>query len=387
MTTRPRKPAPGTPAPGKLALTELAELKARRQPIAMVTAYDAPSGRLADAAGADVILVGDSAAMTVLGHDSTVPATMDEMIVLTRAASRGARRPLVVADMPFGSFQVSDEEALNNAIRFVKEAGADAVKLEGAGQTLSRVQTIVGAGIPVMGHLGLTPQSATMLGGFKAQGRTAEKAVRLYEDALALEAAGCFAIVLEAVPAPVAARITEALTVPTIGIGAGVHCDGQVLVWHDLLGLYEGHAPRFVKQYADLSEVIKTAVGTYVEEVRERRFPEEQHTYSMPADELALFEEALEDRARFANAARKRATSPRAASERAHVQPCTARTPTSSSTADQAAKPSSSASKTRAPVPWSEPPRRKTSPPNTASWSGQTRSSESASGATAKPRM
>ena len=297
MTTRPRKPAPGTPAPGKLALTELAELKARRQPIAMVTAYDAPSGRLADAAGADVILVGDSAAMTVLGHDSTVPATMDEMIVLTRATNRGARRPLVVADMPFGSFQVSDEEALNNAIRFVKEAGADAVKLEGAGQTLSRVQKIVGAGIPVMGHLGLTPQSATMLGGFKAQGRTAEKAVRLYEDALALEAAGCFAIVLEAVPAPVAARITEALTVPTIGIGAGVHCDGQVLVWHDLLGLYEGHAPRFVKQYADLSEVIKTAVGTYVEEVRERRFPEEQHTYAMPADELELFEEALEDRA------------------------------------------------------------------------------------------
>ena len=223
MTTRPSKPAPGTPAPGKLALTELAQLKARRQPIAMVTAYDAPSGRLADAAGADVILVGDSAAMTVLGHDSTVPATMDEMIVLTRAANRGARRPLVVADMPFGSFQVSDEEALHNAIRFVKEAGADAVKLEGAGQTLSRVQAIVGAGIPVMGHLGLTPQSATMLGGFKAQGRTAEKAVRLYEDALALEAAGCFAIVLEAVPAPVAARITEALTVPTIGIGAGLH--------------------------------------------------------------------------------------------------------------------------------------------------------------------
>jgi 3-methyl-2-oxobutanoate hydroxymethyltransferase len=295
VTTRPRTPAPGTPAPGKLALPELAELKARRQPIAMVTAYDAPSGRLADAAGADVILVGDSAAMTVLGHDSTVPATMDEMLVLTRAVNRGARRPLVVADMPFGSFQVSDEEALGNAIRFVKEAGADAVKLEGAGPTLSRVQAIVAAGIPVMGHVGLTPQSATMLGGFKAQGRTATKAVRLYEDALALEAAGCFAIVLEAVPAPVAARITEALTVPTIGIGAGSATDGQVLVWHDLLGLYEGRAPRFVKQYADLSTAIKEAVGTFVEEVRERRFPEEQHTYGIPDDELALFEEALED--------------------------------------------------------------------------------------------
>ena len=295
MSYRRRKPAPGTPAPGKLPLTELIELKARRQPIAMVTAYDAPSGRLADAAGADVILVGDSAAMTVLGHDSTVPATMDEMIILTRAVNRGARRPLVIADMPFGSFQVSDEEALHNAIRFVKEAGADAVKLEGAGPMLSRVRALVAAGIPVMGHIGLTPQSATMLGGFKAQGRTAQKAVKLYEDALALEDAGCFAIVLEAVPAPVAARITAALSVPTIGIGAGLECDGQVLVWHDLLGLYEGHAPRFVKQYADLSTEIERAVGTYVGEVRERRFPQEQHTYSMPEDELALFEEALQD--------------------------------------------------------------------------------------------
>jgi 3-methyl-2-oxobutanoate hydroxymethyltransferase len=232
--------------------------------------------------------------MTVLGHDSTVPATMDEMIVLTRAVTRGARRPLVVADMPFGSFQISDEEAMRNAVRFVKEAGADAVKLEGGAPMLTRVRTLVGGGVPVMGHLGLTPQSATMLGGFKAQGRTAEKAVRLYEDALALEAAGCFAIVLEAVPAPVASRITDALSVPTIGIGAGAGTDGQVLVWHDLLGLYEGHAPRFVKQYADLAEAIKTAVGAYVEEVRERRFPEEQHTYSMPEEELALFEEALE---------------------------------------------------------------------------------------------
>jgi 3-methyl-2-oxobutanoate hydroxymethyltransferase len=231
----------------------------------------------------------------VLGHDSTVPATMDEMIVLTRAVNRGARRPLVVADMPFGSFQVSDEEALHNAIRFVKEAAADAVKLEGAGPMLSRVQALVGAGVPVMGHLGLTPQSATMLGGFKAQGRTAAKAVRLYEDALALEAAGCFAIVLEAVPAPVAARITKALTVPTIGIGAGVECDGQVLVWHDLLGLYEGRSPRFVKQYADLAAEIVRAVSTYVEDVRERRFPEEQHTYAMPDEELALFEGALEE--------------------------------------------------------------------------------------------
>jgi 3-methyl-2-oxobutanoate hydroxymethyltransferase len=292
MTTRPRTPAPGTPAPGKLPLTELAEMKARRQPIVMVTAYDAPGGRLADAAGADIILVGDSAAMVVLGHDSTVPATVDEMIVLTRAVTRGARRPLVIADMPFGSFQVSDEEAVANAVRFVKEAGADAVKVEGAGPTLSRVRALVGAGVPVMAHIGLTPQSATMLGGFKAQGRTAVKATQLLEDALALEAAGAFSLVLEAVPAPVAARITEALTVPTIGIGAGVDCDGQVLVWHDVLGLYEGRAPRFVKQYADLATAIREALEAYAADVRERRFPEEQHTYSMPEEELVLFEEA-----------------------------------------------------------------------------------------------
>jgi 3-methyl-2-oxobutanoate hydroxymethyltransferase len=296
MTTRPRQPAPGTPAPGKLPLTDLVEMKARRQPIVMVTAYDAPSGRLADGAGADVILVGDSAAMVVLGHDSTVPATMDEMIVLTRAVNRGARRPLVVADMPFGSFQVSDAEAVANAVRFVKEAGADAVKVEGAGPTLSRVQALVGAGIPVMAHIGLTPQSATMLGGFKAQGRTAEKARRLVDDARALEAAGAFSLVLEAVPAPVAKRITEELTIPTIGIGAGVDCDGQVLVWHDLLGLYEGRAPRFVKQYADLSSEIRRALEAYAEEVRQRRFPDERHTYAMPEEELAVFEAALAER-------------------------------------------------------------------------------------------
>jgi 3-methyl-2-oxobutanoate hydroxymethyltransferase len=294
MTTRPRQPAPGTPAPGKLPLPELAEMKARRQPIVMVTAYDAPSGRLADAAGADIILVGDSAAMVVLGHDSTVPATVDEMIVLARAVTRGARRPLVVADMPFGSFQISDEDAVANAVRFVKEAGADAVKVEGAGPTLSRVHALVGAGVPVMAHIGLTPQSATMLGGFKAQGRTAAKATRLLEDALALESAGAFSLVLEAVPAPVAAEISKALTIPTIGIGAGVDCDGQVLVWHDLLGLYEGRAPRFVKQYADLAAQIREALEAYAEDVRTRRFPDEQHTYSMPEEELALFEAALQ---------------------------------------------------------------------------------------------
>ncbi len=281
---------------GKLPLTELAELKRRGQKLAMVTAYDFPSGRIADAAGVELVLVGDSAAMTVLGHDSTVPATMEELLILTRAVTRGAKRPLVIADMPFGSFQVSDEAALENAILFVKEAGADAVKLEGGGPTVSRVQAIVGAGVPVMGHVGLTPQSATMLGGFKAQGRTAAKAERLYEDALALEAAGCFAVVLEAVPAPVAARVTEALGVPTIGIGAGADCDGQVLVWHDLLGLYEGKAPRFVKRYADLAAETKRAIEAYVAEVREGRFPQEQHTYAISDEELEAFEAWLGDR-------------------------------------------------------------------------------------------
>ena len=286
MTSRPR-------TDGKLPLTELAEMKRRREPIVMVTAYDYPSGRIADTAGIDVVLVGDSAAMTVLGNDSTVPATMEEMIMLTRAAARGAERPLVVADMPFGSFQVSDEEAVRNAVRFVKEADADAVKLEGAGPTLSRVHALVGAGIPVMGHVGLTPQSATMLGGFRAQGRTAEKARRLLQDARALEAAGCFAIVLEAVPAQVAARITESLTVPTIGIGSGRGCDGQVLVFHDLLGLYDGKAPRFVKRYADLATETRSALERYAADVRSGAFPADEHTYSIPEEELAAFEEAV----------------------------------------------------------------------------------------------
>ena len=291
MSIRPRTPAPATPAPGKLALPELAEMKRHGDKIVMVTAYDASSARLADQAGIDLILVGDTAAMVVLGHESsTVPVTMDEMLFMTRAVTRGARRPLVVGDMPFGSYQVSDEEAVQNAIRFVKEAGADVVKLEGAGPSLSRVRAIAGAGIGVMGHLGLTPQSATVLGGFKAQGRSAEAAERLLDDALALEAAGCFALVLEAVPAPVAERVTAELEIPTIGIGAGAGCDGQVLVWHDLLGLYDGRTPRFVKQYADLKAEIARALEAYAADVRSGAFPEERHTYAMPEEELARFE-------------------------------------------------------------------------------------------------
>src|ERR671932_1406013 len=287
MSIRPRTPAPATPAPGKLALPELAEMKRHGDKIVMVTTYDASSARLADEAGIDLILVGDTAAMVVLGHESsTVLVTMDEMLFMTRAVTRGARRPLVVGDMPFGSYQVSDEEAVRSAIRFVKEAGADVVKLEGAGPSLSRVRAIAGAGIGVMGHLGLTPQSATVLGGFKAQGRTAEQARQVYEDARALEAAGCFAVVLEAVPASVAARITEALTLPTIGIGAGAECDGQVLVYHDLLGLTEGRAPRFVKRYANLAKEIRNALTVYAADVRSGAYPGDEHTYSIPEEEL-----------------------------------------------------------------------------------------------------
>lgn len=285
MSTRPT-----TPTGGKLPLTELVEMKRRGERLVMVTAYDYPSGRLADAAGCELVLVGDSAGMVVLGNDSTVPVTMDEMVVLARAAVRGATRPLVVADMPFGSYQVSDEEAVRGAVRLLKEAAVDAVKVEGAGPTLSRARAIVGAGIPVMGHLGLTPQSATMLGGYKAQGRTARQAQQLLQDALALEAAGCFAIVLECVPAEVAGRVTDALTVPTIGIGAGPRCDGQVLVFHDMLGLYEGRSPRFVKRYAELGKVALGAMERYAAEVRAGAFPGPEHTYVMPEAELTLFE-------------------------------------------------------------------------------------------------
>ncbi len=276
--------------PAKLAIPELLEMKQRGTKIAMVTAYDAAGARLAEAAGMDMVLVGDSAAMVVLGHESTVPVTTDEMLFMTRSVARAVRRPIVVGDMPFGSYQVSDEDAVRNAIRFVKEGGADVVKLEGAGRMLPRVRAIVESGIPVMGHIGLTPQSVTALGGYKAQGRTAAKARGLVADALALQEAGCFSIVLEAVPTPVAARITAELAIPTIGIGAGPDCDGQVLVYHDLLGLTEGHVARFVKRYADLATVIREALEAFVADVRSGAYPEERHTYGMPAEELAAFE-------------------------------------------------------------------------------------------------
>jgi 3-methyl-2-oxobutanoate hydroxymethyltransferase len=218
-----------------------------------------------------------------------VPVTLDEIVFMTQWVTRGAKRPIVVADLPFGSYETSNEQAVANAIRLVKEGGADAVKLERGGTSVERARAIVDAGIAVMGHVGLTPQTATVLGGFKAQGRTADRARQLIDDALALQDAGCFSIVLEAVPSAVAREATKELAVPTIGIGAGGDTDGQVLVWHDMLGYYEGHAPRFVKRYADLGSVILEALSRYAEEVREGAFPEEQHTYKMPAEELEAF--------------------------------------------------------------------------------------------------
>jgi 3-methyl-2-oxobutanoate hydroxymethyltransferase len=288
MTDQPPRYASWTQ--GKLPLPELLELKRRGDKIVMVTAYDAPSARLADTAGIDLILVGDSSGMVVHGRDSTVPVSLDEIVFMTQWVSRGARRSIVVGDMPFGSYETSDEDAVRNAVRLVKEGGADVVKLERGGTSVKRAHAIVEAGIGVMGHVGLTPQTSTLLGGFKAQGRRSEEARQLLEDARELEAAGCFAIVLEAVPAAVAERVTHELSVPTIGIGAGGGTDGQVLVWHDMLGLYEGRAPRFVKRYAEVAGVITEALQRYADEVRSGSFPEEQHSYAMPDDELAAFE-------------------------------------------------------------------------------------------------
>jgi 3-methyl-2-oxobutanoate hydroxymethyltransferase len=292
MSDNPKPPRYASWTAGKLPLPELAEMKRRGDKIVMVTAYDAPSGRLADAAGVDLILVGDSSGMVVHGRESTVPVTLDEIVFMTQWVTRGAKRPIVIADMPFGSYEESDVQAVHNAVRLVKEGGADAVKLERGGTSVARARAIVGAGIPVMGHVGLTPQTATVLGGFKAQGRTAERAQQLVEDALELEAAGCFAIVLEAVPPTVGRAATQALTVPTIGIGAGADTDGQVLVWHDMLGFSDGRAPRFVKRYAEVGEAIVEALERYAEDVRSGALPEERHTYGMPEEEQAAFEAA-----------------------------------------------------------------------------------------------
>jgi 3-methyl-2-oxobutanoate hydroxymethyltransferase len=285
MSSAPRiSPAP----PRKRAtvtLSTLAEKKALGEPIVMVTAYDYPSAQVAEAAGVDVVLVGDSGAMTVLGYPSTVPVSVDEMLMLAGAARRGLSTPLLVGDLPFGSYEASNEQAIATAQRFVKEAGCDAVKLERGGVCAERARAIVDAGIPVMGHVGLTPQTAVALGGYRSQGRTADRALEVADDALELEAAGCFAIVFEAVPSALTEALMPRLEVPVIGIGAGPATDGQVLVFHDLLGIYDGHAARFVKRYGNVREAMVGGLEAFAADVRERRYPEPEHGYTMAPDE------------------------------------------------------------------------------------------------------
>jgi 3-methyl-2-oxobutanoate hydroxymethyltransferase len=277
-----------------ITLPRLSEMKRLGEPIVMVTAYDFPSARAAEAAGVDVVLVGDSGAMTVLGYPSTVAVELDEMLMLAKAARRGLRTPFLVGDMPFGSYEVSDEQAVRNAVRFVKEAGCDAVKLEGGGPTsAARARAITGAGIPVMGHVGLTPQTATALGGYRAQGRSAENAARIAAEALALQDVGCFSIVFEAIPSQVAEELMKHIDIPVIGIGAGPATDGQVLVFHDLLGIRDGLGARFVKRYADLQDEMVAGVAAFVEDVRSRAYPESQHGYSIDHDELQAFRQRL----------------------------------------------------------------------------------------------
>lgn len=262
----------------KVTIPQILKMK-NKEKITMLTAYDYPTAMLVDKAGIELILVGDSLAMVSMGLDNTVPVTMEEMLHHTKAAVRGNKTTLVVADLPFMSYNISVEEAIRNAGRFIKEAGADAVKLEGGVTMQETVRAIVNAGIPVMGHIGLTPQTAGQLGGFKVQGRSDEAATRLLEDAKALEKAGVFAIVLELIPAELAKIITEQIKVPTIGIGAGKDCDGQVLVFHDMLGLFDKFTPRFVKQYLDMGNMIIKAFEEYRDDVKEARFPEEKHTF------------------------------------------------------------------------------------------------------------
>jgi 3-methyl-2-oxobutanoate hydroxymethyltransferase len=277
-----------------MTLPRLAEKKRLGEAIVMVTAYDYPSAQVAQEAGVDVVLVGDSGAMTVLGYPSTVPVSTEEMLMLASAVRRGLRTPLLVGDLPFGSYEASDEQAIATAQRFIKEAGCDAVKLERGGTSVQRARAIVDSGIPVMGHVGLTPQTATALGGYRAQGRTAERALQVARDAIALQEAGCFSIVFEAIPAALAELVMPHMEITVIGIGAGPATDGQVLVFHDLLGIYDGHAPRFAKRYHDIRAQMVAGVAEYAAEVRSRAFPAAEHTYSIDDEELARVREGLE---------------------------------------------------------------------------------------------
>jgi 3-methyl-2-oxobutanoate hydroxymethyltransferase len=294
MSSHPAVQAPSDPGRLPMTLPLLMEKKRLGEPIVMVTAYDYPSARAAEAAGVDLVLVGDSAATTVLGYSATTPVELEDMLVLARAVRRGLLTPLLIGDLPFGSYEVSDEQAITTAMRMVKQAGCEAVKLEGGGEaSVRRATAIVGAGIPVMGHVGLTPQTSTALGGWKAQGRTAAAAARIAAEALALQEAGCFALVFEAIPSAVAEELMPHVQVPVIGIGAGPATDGQVLVFHDLLGIRDGLGPRFVKRYANLQQEMNDGVTAYAEDVRTRRYPGPEHTYKIDPAELAELCELL----------------------------------------------------------------------------------------------
>ncbi len=286
-----------TPAPARkrkaVTLSTLGEKKALGEPIVMVTAYDYPSAKVAEDAGVDLVLVGDSGAMTVLGYPSTVPVSTEEMLMLASAVRRGLTTPFLVGDLPFGSYEESDEVAVRTAQRFVKEAGLRCRQVGARRIVRQRARAIIDAGIPVMGHVGLTPQTAVSLGGYRSQGRTAERALEVCQDALALQEAGCFAIVFEAIPSDVTELIMPKLEVPVIGIGAGPATDGQVLVFHDLLGIYDGHAARFVKRYSNVREQMVAGVEAFAEDVRQRRYPEPEHGYTMAPDEAARLEELL----------------------------------------------------------------------------------------------
>ena len=271
----------------KITPVDIQALKAEGKKITMLTAYDYPMALLEDRAGIDIILVGDSLGMTVLGYENTVPVTMDEMIHHTKAVARGAKVALILGDMPFMSYNTSERDAILNAGRFLKEGKADAVKLEGGAGVKDVVRAIVRAGIPVMGHIGLTPQTISMLGGFKVQGKDAKAAQKIIDDARTLEDAGAFSVLLEAIPAPIAERITEQLRVPTIGIGAGIHCDGQVLVVHDMLGLFDRFTPKFAKRYINLTEMILKAFESYREDVLRGEFPTDQHSFHIDEKELS----------------------------------------------------------------------------------------------------
>jgi 3-methyl-2-oxobutanoate hydroxymethyltransferase len=297
MSTHPPS-KPSQPDDQQVTLPRIAQMKRDGEPIVMVTAYDYPSAQIVDEAGVDIVLVGDTAAMVVLGYDATTPVGMEEMLIMASAVRRGLKRPLLIGDLPFGSYEQSNEQAIENAQRFVKESGCDAVKLERGGLSVDRARAIVRSGIPVMGHVGLTPQTATALGGFKTQGKTAEAAAKLFEEAQALQAVGCFAIVFEAIPSAVTEALMPKMEIPVIGIGAGPATDGQVLVLHDLLGVYDGHQAKFVKRFAEVRAESLKGVRSYTEEVRARTFPnEEQHTYSIPQEELEELARYLEDEA------------------------------------------------------------------------------------------